>query len=112
MSDVQHFIDGKRAEGASGRWSDVFNPATGERVRRVALGGGAEVDAAVQAAAKAFPGWAATPPLTRARILFKARPCRVPCGVPLHSVALLPAKRVIPLPRVSREPSAFPPAPW
>ena len=30
-----------------------------------------EVDAAVQAAAKAFPGWAATPPLTRARVMFK-----------------------------------------
>jgi malonate-semialdehyde dehydrogenase (acetylating) / methylmalonate-semialdehyde dehydrogenase len=71
MSDVQHFIDGKRADGTSGRWGEVFNPATGERVRRVALGGGAEVDAAVQAAAKAFPAWAATPPLTRARVLFK-----------------------------------------
>ena len=29
MSDVQHFIDGKRIDGASGRWGDVFNPATG-----------------------------------------------------------------------------------
>ena len=54
MSDVQHFIDGKRAEGTSGRWGDVFNPATGERVRRVALAGAAEVDAAVQAAAAAL----------------------------------------------------------
>jgi malonate-semialdehyde dehydrogenase (acetylating) / methylmalonate-semialdehyde dehydrogenase len=71
MSDVQHFIGGKRVEGNSGRWGDVFNPATGDRVRRVALGGGAEVDAAVQAAAKAYPAWAATPPLTRARVLFK-----------------------------------------
>ena len=34
MSDVHHFIDGKRAEGASGRWGDVFNPATGEQSRR------------------------------------------------------------------------------
>jgi malonate-semialdehyde dehydrogenase (acetylating)/methylmalonate-semialdehyde dehydrogenase len=75
MSDVQHFINGKPAAGPSessgGRWGDVFNPATGERVRRVALAGAAEVDAAVQAAATAFPGWPATPPLTRARILFK-----------------------------------------
>src|SRR5690242_5131246 len=75
MSDVQHYIDGKRVEGRSetsgGRWGAVFNPATGEQVRRVALATPAEVDAAVKAAAAAFPAWAATPPLTRARILFK-----------------------------------------
>src|SRR5258708_2703715 len=71
MDDVRHYIDGKRSDGASGRWGDVFNPATGERSRRVALGGAAEVDAAVKSAAAAFPGWAATPPLTRARVLFK-----------------------------------------
>src|SRR3954447_13878913 len=75
MSDVQHFINGKRVAGRSessgGRGGDVFNPATGEKVRRVDFANGAEVDAAVKAAAAAFPGWAATPPLTRARILFK-----------------------------------------
>jgi malonate-semialdehyde dehydrogenase (acetylating)/methylmalonate-semialdehyde dehydrogenase len=73
MSDVQHFINGKHSDGSSGRWGDVFNPATGERARRVAMGGGAEVDAAVKAAAAAFPAWAATPPLVRARVLFKFR---------------------------------------
>jgi len=73
MSDVQHFINGKHSDGSSGRWGDVFNPATGERARRVAMGGAAEVDAAVKAAAAAFPAWAATPPLTRARVLFKFR---------------------------------------
>jgi malonate-semialdehyde dehydrogenase (acetylating)/methylmalonate-semialdehyde dehydrogenase len=73
MSDVSHFINGQRAEGTSGRWGEVFNPATGERARRVALGGAAEVDRAVKAAAAAFPGWAATPPLSRARVLFKFR---------------------------------------
>jgi len=72
MSDVSHFINGQRAEGSSGRWGDVFNPATGERARRVALGGAAEVDRAVKAAAAAFPGWAATPPPSRARVLFKS----------------------------------------
>ena len=71
MSDVHHYIDGKHAEGTSGRWGDVYNPATGEKSRRVAFAGAAEVDRAVQAAAAAFPGWAATPPLTRARVLFK-----------------------------------------
>src|SRR5512146_3086446 len=72
MSDVHHFINGKGAPGTNGgRWGDVFNPATGERVRRVAFAGEAEIDAAVRAAAAAFPGWAATPPLTRARVMFK-----------------------------------------
>jgi len=71
MSDVSHFINGKRVEGSSGRGGDVFNPATGEKVRRVVFASAAEVDAAVKAAAAAFPGWAATPPLTRARIMFK-----------------------------------------
>jgi malonate-semialdehyde dehydrogenase (acetylating)/methylmalonate-semialdehyde dehydrogenase len=70
---VGHFIGGKRVEGRSGRLGDVFNPATGERARQVALGGAADVDAAVTAAAKAFPDWSTTPPLTRARILFKFR---------------------------------------
>jgi malonate-semialdehyde dehydrogenase (acetylating)/methylmalonate-semialdehyde dehydrogenase len=73
MSDVQHFINGKPAAGASGRWADVYNPATGERARRVALAGAGEIDAAVKAARAAFPGWAATPPLTRARVMFKFR---------------------------------------
>src|SRR4029453_16227685 len=71
MSDVSHFINGKRVDGSSGRGGDVFNPATGEKVRRVAFASAGEVDAAAKAAAAAFPGWAATPPLTRARILFK-----------------------------------------
>src|SRR5690349_8766408 len=71
MSDISHFINGKRVQNASGRSGDVFNPATGEKVRRVAFANAAEIDSAVKAAAAAFPGWAATPPLTRAQILFK-----------------------------------------
>src|SRR5437762_12519000 len=75
MSDISQFISGKRVQGRSessgGGGGDVFNPATGEKVRRVAFASAADVDAAVKAAAAAFPGWAATPPLTRARILFK-----------------------------------------
>src|SRR6266702_1817241 len=73
MSDIQHYIGGKRLDAMSGRWGDVFNPATGEKSGRVAFAGAGEVDRAVQAAAAAFPAWAATPPLTRARILFKFR---------------------------------------
>jgi malonate-semialdehyde dehydrogenase (acetylating)/methylmalonate-semialdehyde dehydrogenase len=71
MSDVQHFIGGKRVEGGSGRWGAVFNPASGEQARQVAFATPGEVDRAVEAARNAFPGWAATPPLTRARVMFK-----------------------------------------
>src|SRR5579871_3905032 len=70
MSDIHHYIGGRQAEGKSGRWGDVYNPATGEKVRRVAFAEPGEVDAAVKAAAAAFRGSAATPPLTRARIMF------------------------------------------
>src|SRR5258708_18807894 len=70
---VSHFINGRAQGGASTRRGDIFNPATGERSRRFMLGGAAEVDVAVRAAAAAFPDWAATPPLTRARVLFKFR---------------------------------------
>src|SRR5271167_857135 len=71
MSDIPHYIDGKRVSGAGARGGDIFNPATGEKIRRVGFASADELDAAVQSAAKAFPAWAATPPLSRARILFK-----------------------------------------
>src|SRR6185312_15341213 len=50
---------------------DVFNPASGELSGRVALADASEIDAAVKAAAAAWPAWAATPPLRRARVMFK-----------------------------------------
>ena len=66
---VSHWIDGKPVEAAKAHTQDVFNPATGEVARQVALGGAAEVDHAVKSAAAAFPSWADTPPIRRARIL-------------------------------------------
>jgi|TARA_R110002072_G_scaffold121684_8_gene255875 malonate-semialdehyde dehydrogenase (acetylating)/methylmalonate-semialdehyde dehydrogenase len=68
---VHHYIGGKTVEGNSGRFSDVYNPATGEVTGQVALASAAELDAAVQVAKAALPGWAATPALTRARVMFK-----------------------------------------
>src|SRR6185437_1745440 len=70
---LNHFIDGKIVAGRSGRFGDVFNPATGEVARRVAFADPGEIDAVVAAAAKAFPAWAAMPALSRARILFRFR---------------------------------------
>ncbi|WP_050465245.1 CoA-acylating methylmalonate-semialdehyde dehydrogenase [Herbaspirillum autotrophicum] len=68
---ITHFINGERSDTQSGRYADVFNPALGVPVARVALGTTAEVNAAVAAAAAAFPAWSNTPPLTRARVLFR-----------------------------------------
>jgi malonate-semialdehyde dehydrogenase (acetylating)/methylmalonate-semialdehyde dehydrogenase len=70
---VQHVIAGERVTGASSRRADVFDPSTGQVARKVVLGTPADVDAAVAAARKAFPSWAATPPLSRARVLFRMR---------------------------------------
>ncbi|MYN16184.1 CoA-acylating methylmalonate-semialdehyde dehydrogenase [Rugamonas sp. FT107W] len=71
LDTITHYINGSKVDTQSGRYADVFNPALGEPVARVALGTTEEVDAAVRAAEKAFPAWSATPPLTRARVLFK-----------------------------------------
>ena len=68
-ADVGHYIGGQRASGSSQRRQDVFNPATGEAARQVLLGEVADVDAAVAAAAAAFPAWADTPPIRRARVM-------------------------------------------
>ncbi|MDQ0515151.1 CoA-acylating methylmalonate-semialdehyde dehydrogenase [Kaistia geumhonensis] len=68
-STIDHFIGGGRSAGASGATQPVFNPATGEAIRAVRLGGAAEVKAAVAAAKAAAPVWAGTTPLRRARIL-------------------------------------------
>ena len=70
MQQIGHFLSGRVVADAPA-WGDVFNPATGERTGQVAMGGAAQVDAAVRAAAAAFPGWANTPPLRRARVMFR-----------------------------------------
>ncbi len=70
MDVITHFIDGKLSE-ASDRSGPVYNPATGALAARVSLASAEETDCAVSAAHKAFPAWAETPALQRARILFR-----------------------------------------
>lgn len=70
VSEIGHFIDGRRVGGKSGRSGEVFNPASGEISARVAFASPAEVDVAVQSARRAFPDWSRTPPLRRARVMF------------------------------------------
>ena len=70
MAVIGHYIGGK-AVTTSGRSAPVFDPSTGAQSGDVLLASTATVGEAVASAAKAFPAWADTPPLTRARILFK-----------------------------------------
>jgi malonate-semialdehyde dehydrogenase (acetylating)/methylmalonate-semialdehyde dehydrogenase len=68
---IAHFISGHQVSGSSARAQDVFNPATGAVTGRVNLANTQDVDQAVAAAQAAFPAWADTPPLRRARVMFK-----------------------------------------
>jgi malonate-semialdehyde dehydrogenase (acetylating)/methylmalonate-semialdehyde dehydrogenase len=73
VTDIGHYIGGKRVAGTSGRTGEVFNPATGVPSGRVAFASTAEVDAAVAAATAAFPAWADLPPSRRATVMFRFR---------------------------------------
>jgi malonate-semialdehyde dehydrogenase (acetylating)/methylmalonate-semialdehyde dehydrogenase len=73
LREVHHWVNGQTLTGTSGRFGDVYNPASGELQARVALATPAEVDIAVAAAAAAFPDWSSQPPLRRARVLFRFR---------------------------------------
>lgn len=71
LASIEHWINGKAVPGQGGRRGEVFNPATGQVSGRVAMANPAEVAQAVAAAQAAFPAWADTPPIRRARVMFK-----------------------------------------
>lgn len=70
-SEIAQFIAGQRTTGSGSRTQPVYNPATGAVARQVRLGNVQDVDSAVAAAAAAFPAWSETPPIRRARVMFK-----------------------------------------
>ncbi|CAN5403500.1 CoA-acylating methylmalonate-semialdehyde dehydrogenase [soil metagenome] len=70
-AEVGHFIDGRAVASTGGRSQPVFNPSTGAIARQVSLGSVDDVAAAVASAKAAFPAWADTPPIRRARIMNK-----------------------------------------
>jgi betaine-aldehyde dehydrogenase len=72
-SPIRHqlFIDGKFVDAASGETLATLNPHDNSIIAEVALGGKADIDAAVAAAKRAFPRWSATPAADRGRILLK-----------------------------------------
>ena len=71
MRYFRHCIDGQSRDPASGRWLDVHDPANAQAYAKVAAGDAADVEAAIAAARRAFPAWAALPHSERARWLEK-----------------------------------------
>ena len=71
MNLIEHYIGGKIVTGSSSRKGKVFNPATGTQESEVLLASKSDLDLAVQKAKQSFESWSNTPPLQRARIIFK-----------------------------------------
>jgi malonate-semialdehyde dehydrogenase (acetylating) / methylmalonate-semialdehyde dehydrogenase len=70
---ITHWIDGKATPGESGRSGPVYNPATGEQTGAVDFATVQEVDAAVQAAKRAFPAWRSVSLSRRTELFFRIR---------------------------------------
>jgi malonate-semialdehyde dehydrogenase (acetylating)/methylmalonate-semialdehyde dehydrogenase len=73
VTDLQNYIGGAWRRSSSSEFFDVTNPATGELLARTPMSSAADVDAAVQAAAAAFPAWRRTPAGERIQYLFKLK---------------------------------------
>src|SRR6201991_2112160 len=71
MRRIDGFIGGKSAKVSGQREGDVFNPNTGEVQAKVGFASVGDIDAAVQAAAKAHVTWSAVNPQRRARVMFE-----------------------------------------
>lgn len=68
---LKNYIAGKWEDSATDHFEEVYNPASGEVLAQVPFSGKEEVNAAVKAAAAAFPGWSSTPVVERARVMFR-----------------------------------------
>src|SRR5271165_5303910 len=71
--ELQNYVNGEWRRSSATEFFDVTNPATGEVLARTPISTAADVDAAVQAAADAFPAWRRTPPGERIQYLFKLK---------------------------------------
>ena len=73
VTELQNYIDGGWRRSSSTEFYEVSNPATAELIARTPMSTSADVDAAVQAAAAAFPAWRRTPAGERVQYLFKLK---------------------------------------
>jgi len=71
MQVIENAVAGKRYVSSSARRVPVFNPATGEQTAELPLSTVEELNAAVESARTAQTAWGSTPPMKRARVLFK-----------------------------------------
>ncbi len=71
MKIIPHYINGQQVNGSGKNNGDVFNPATGEISAKVAFATEEETSLAIEAAKNALTSWSKTPPLKRARVMFK-----------------------------------------
>ena len=70
---LYHYVNGKRVEGKSARYGDIYNPALGVVTKQAPYANAEEVSAAIEVAAAALPEWSATPPGARAQVMFAFR---------------------------------------
>ncbi len=70
---MQNYVNGEWINSDTEVFGDVFRPATGEKIAQVPYGTASDVDKAVIAAKEAFVEWRETPPMTRARYLFRIK---------------------------------------
>jgi betaine-aldehyde dehydrogenase len=71
LRTLRNHIDGESRPAADGRTTEVVNPVTGQAYATAPLSGAADVDAAMAAAAAAFPGWRDTTPSDRQKALLR-----------------------------------------
>ena len=107
MREVLNFIDGEARPAACGEWLEDVDPSTGEAYARIASSDARDVDAAVAAAVRAFPGWCAAGAAQRSKALRKlahlierdleklARAESVDSGKPLSAARSVDIRRAV-----------------
>ena len=73
IKKIRPFIGGKYIDSKTEKYTDAYNPSTGEVIASVPSCTNDEVELAIKAAKNAFPAWSATPVLKRVQILYKLR---------------------------------------
>ena len=73
VEKLRPFINGNYVESKTDKFSDIYDPSTGEVIAQAPICTHEEVEAAVKAAAAAFPAWSQTPARRRADLMFKLR---------------------------------------
>jgi acyl-CoA reductase-like NAD-dependent aldehyde dehydrogenase len=82
VKDYRHFADNQWRRAKDNQLFEVHEPYSGKLFARVAAGSRADARVAVDAAAKAFPGWSQTAPAERARLFLKAADGMAPTSCP------------------------------